>query len=107
MVLNAQEDPAAANFRSLLSLMGTEELSDHAEDQEAGRVLSAELKARLNAALQALSLVRRSCEKQSTPAPFEIRLVKLPETHATACGCDAHRMSRALPQAPAASATTS
>ena len=52
MVLNAQEDPAAANFRSLLSLMGTDELSDHAEDQEAGRVLSAELKARLNATLK-------------------------------------------------------
>jgi hypothetical protein len=58
------DEPTAANFKSLLELMATDDVSNHAGHQEASRTLSAELKERLNTALEALSRVckaRHSC----------------------------------------------
>jgi hypothetical protein len=54
------DEPTAANFKSLLSLMGIDGACKNIEHKEASRTLSADLKERLNAALDVLSQVCNS-----------------------------------------------
>ena len=54
------DEPTAANFKSLLSLMDMDGASNHIKHKEASRTLSADLKERLNAAVEVLSQVCNS-----------------------------------------------